>query len=629
MAKEYASILVDKHSRKTRSVAGSRTRVKTARRRFLVGGLALLGVVTFLVAAGGWLGAKASVIESELTAVTSLIPVLRVQVVSDDATGAAATVAEMRNHTAAAKKAADDPLWTLASALPGAGSNFGAIAEVARSADDVAAMALTPLVGVYSTLDWEALLPSSSGTNLDSLMDASPSLSAAAHAVSLSEDRLSRIEASDLLPAVAGPLNSARRELQYLTGTLNAAADAAEVAPGMLGAQAPRNYLLLIQNSAEVRSSGGLPGALAILTLDKGKLTLGAQTTATAVGAMSPIIPVDVVQQQIYSSRIGRYMHDVNLTPDFPTSASTAQAMWERKTGQRVDGVISVDPVVLGYILDATGPVRITDPQFVNLADTGLPSELSGKNVVRTLLSDVYAFIEQPAMQDAYFAGVAQQVFAALSEGKGDAKGIMDALTRATGEGRVLVWSGAAGEQSIISSYSISGSISGPSVAPAQFGVYFNDGTGAKMDYHVKRSVQLIQHCTTGEDSAVTVRITSTNLAPSDAATSLPPYVTGGKAVGIEAGTVQTNVAAYGPVQAHLAGAKKDGNDVPVSSHRHDGRPVGMTTVTLAPGETSIIDMQFDKIVQHAPPTLRVTPTVRNTKDVILETELENCSADK
>ena len=57
-------------------------------------------------------------------------------------------------------------------------------------------------------------------------------------------------------------------------------------------------------------------------------------------------------------------MQDVNLTPDFPTAAATAQAMWERKTGQHVDGVLSLDPVALGYILDATGPVKITSPEL-------------------------------------------------------------------------------------------------------------------------------------------------------------------------------------------------------------------------------------------------------------------------
>ena len=143
-----------------------------------------------------------------------------------------------------------------------------------------------------------------------------------------------------------------------MTSALNSAADAAHLAPGMLGADGQRNYLLMIQNNAEVRASGGIPGALAILTLDNGKLTLGAQSSASELGQMSPPLSVDPEQEQIYSSRLGEYMHDVNLTPDFPTAASTAQAIWEKKTGQRVDGVISLDPVALSYLLKATGPVK-------------------------------------------------------------------------------------------------------------------------------------------------------------------------------------------------------------------------------------------------------------------------------
>lgn len=587
---------------------------------------ALGGVVLITVVGAAWLGSKATRIKTELNAATSLIPALKADIATDDIDGAARLVAQLRNHTAAAKGAADDPLWALASALPLLGANLSAVTEVARSADDVASLSLAPLVKVYSSMSWESLLPSSSGSNLEPLEAASPSISAAAHAVQLSADRLTQIDTAKLLPQVSTPLISAREQLHNLTGALNAAADASHIAPRMLGVEAPRNYLLIIQNNAELRASGGIPGALAILTLDKGKVTLGAQSSAGAIGTMSPVVAVDPEQQQIYSDRLGTYMQDVNLTPDFPTAASTAQAMWERTNEQQVDGVISIDPVALGYILDATGPVTITQPELLALASAGLPAELTGKNVVQTLLSDVYAHIEKPDLQDAYFAGVSQEIFAALSNGKGSAKEALKGLTRASEEGRVLIWSDLPEEQSVIGKYAVSGSVSGPSIAPAQFGVYFNDGTGAKMDIHMKRTVQVIQECATPEYSEVTVRITSANAAPLDANSSLPAYVTGNGAFGVPPGTVQTNVTVYGPVQANLAGALQGASNWPVSSHRHDGRPVGTTTVTLAPGETSVVDMRFNKIVQSASPSLHVTPTVQNISDVIVGSQDAICS---
>ncbi|AOT02290.1 DUF4012 domain-containing protein [Arthrobacter sp. U41] len=606
----------------------SRSVRRPARRRlYVIAAACLTAAAVIAVVAASWLGTRASIIKDELQATIDLIPVLKGSISGDKPQEAIAAANQLRAHAAAAREASGDPLWTLAASAPWVGANFGAISEVARSADDVASLGVVPLVKVYESLDWGSLLPSSSGTNLDPIQDASPSISTAAHAVRASAERLYRIDASNLWPQVAEPLKRAREQLREVTGALDASANAAQIAPSMLGADGERNYLLMIQNNAEARASGGIPGALAVLQLDNGKLTLGAQSSAGDVGVMSPVVPVDAEQQQIYSTRLGKYMQDVNLTPDFPTAASTAQAMWEKKSGQRVDGVISMDPISLGYVLDATGPVEITEPELLALASRGLPTQLSGKNVVPTLLSDVYAKIPVPKYQDAYFAGVAKEIFGALSTGAhGDAKGLIDGISHGTSEGRILLWSAAAQEQSVLAKYPLSGSIAGPSVAPAQFGVYFNDGTGAKMDYHVKRTVQLVKQCSVGGYEQTSVRITSTNTAPADAATSLPAYVTGAGAFGVPAGSVRTNVIAYGPVQANVETASVDGKKADFNAQRHANRPVGTVTVTLAPGQSSTVELTFGKIVQHTEPNVVVTPTVQPVKDVKLATEEAVCN---
>lgn len=610
----------DLESRERNTLAARRK----LRRRIAIAATWTSAAAVILIVAGTWLGIRASTIKAELDAASQLIPQLKDSVTGNKPREAADAVQKLQIHTANARGAAEDPIWTLATAVPVIGGNFGAVTEVARSADDVSTLGVAPLVGVFESLKWDSLMPSSAGTNLAPLQKASPSVTSAAHAVRESANRLDRIDTGGLLPQVAEPLARAREQLQAVTGALDAAANASQIAPNMLGAQGPRNYLLMIQNNAEVRASGGIPGALAVLTLDQGKLSLGAQSSAGDVGVMQPALSIDAEQQQIYSGRLGKYMQDVNLTPDFPTTASTAKAMWERKTGQQVDGVISMDPVALGYILEATGPVKVNNPDLLALAN-GMPTELTGKNVVPTLLSDVYAKIEDPKVQDAYFAGVAQEIFAALSNGKGDAKALVDGMTRGTAEGRVLVWSGKTDEQSIIAKYALSGSVSGSSVAPAQFGVYFNDGTGAKMDYYVKRTVRLVEECTGNDYGQVKVRITSTNTAPADAANALPEYVTGGGIFGVPPGSVQTNVIAYGPVQANVETATVDGKKTDFAAHRHSNRPVGSVTVTLAPGQSSTVELTFGKIVQHTEPNLVVTPTVQPVKDVVLSTETAEC----
>lgn len=572
-----------------------------------------------------WLAVKASVVKSELETAKSLLPELQIAISENNTAGAAEAVDRMTVHTAAAREAGSDPIWSGARSLPLIGANFAAVSEMATAADDVTRLGAAPLAEAFQALDWESLVPNENGVDWKALNSQLPKVRAAAYAVRTSEERLRNMNSDGLIKEIATPLREAVEQLASIRRSLDTAADVAGVVPGMMGEERPRTYLLMVQNNAEARASGGIPGALAELVVENGKLSLGVQKSASEVGIMSPVLELDPEERQIYSTRPGKFMQDVNMTPDFPSTAALADAMWERTTGKRVDGVISVDPVALGYILDATGPVAISDPSVAALSNSGLPTELSAANVVSTLLSDVYSKIEEPKLQDAYFAGVAQEIFAALTKGDGDPKKLLQGLSLGAQERRILVWSASSEEQSSIARYPLSGAVTGPSVAPAQFGVYFNDGTGAKMDYYVKRTVQLIKECPKDGYEQTTVRVTSTNSAPADAATSLPAYVTGDGVFGVPPGSVQTNIVAYGPVQAQVEMAKLDGQKTEFAPYFHGNRPVGILAIRLAPGESKTVDFTFGKIVQHTEPNVVVTPTVQDVKDVTLPTESFAC----
>lgn len=597
---------------------------RVRRRRLFWAAVWTAALALVLVGATLWLGSKAATVRSELQSATELIPALKSQVEANDADSAKTTVEALVQHTGAAREASQDPLWKTASALPWIGPNLAAASEVSTSADDVARLGAQPLVNALKTLNWAHLTPTTAGIDLSPITSAAPKIQTAAHAVHESSRRLDAIDADSLMPQIADPLKAARAELGGLSRDLLSAADATKLAPAMLGENTPRRYLLMMQNNAESRATGGIPGALAVLNLDKGKLSLESQTSAGALGTFNPPFGVDNEQEAIYSKRLGKFMQDVNLTPDFPTTASTARAMWEKKTGEQLDGVLSIDPVALSYILDATGPVQVTNPE-VRAIGGALPHELTRENVVRTLLSDAYAAIEDPALQDVYFAGAANEIFGAVSSGKADSKKLMAALTKGVTERRILLWSGKTAEQDIISRYSLGGAVAGTVVSPAQFGVYFNDGTGAKMDFWVRRTVQVVKDCPRDGYRDVTIRVTSTNTAPADAATSLPAYVTGAGVFGVPAGSVKTNVVVYGPVQSNIDTVVKDGIKIPFAAQHHDQRAVGTSTIQLGPGETASLDFNFGRIVQHSEPDLVVTPTTQDVKAVIQPINLAAC----
>ncbi|AUZ36718.1 hypothetical protein C3B78_15505 [Arthrobacter sp. PGP41] len=398
----------------------------------------------------------------------------------------------------------------------------------------------------------------------------------------------------------------------------------------MLGMDGPRNYLILIQNSAEVRATGGIPGAVAVISADRGTIKLAGQASAGDVGIFDPPLDVPEDQERIFTTRMGTQLQNVNLTPDFPTAASTASSMWEKRNpGTKIDGVIALDPLVLANVLRATGPVALKDPAMLAVVKpTGLPATLTADNAVKTLLSDSYAALPDPGLQDDYFARMASEVFTAVADGQGDGKRLVEELVRSSEQNRLYVWSARPDEQRAISTTAVSGMIAGSAQERASFGLYFNDSTGAKMDYYVRRTAQLVQACTPDGGSAVTLRVTLTNTAPADAAGSLPKYVTGQGVFGVEAGRVRTNVIAYGPGRSLLEKARAGGGAAQLSSFRQDQRPVAVLTAEMGPGETETVEIDFSRVTAQSDLDLNVTPTIQPLEDVVRPpVRAESCPA--
>lgn len=587
------------------------------------------GVFILISAAcAGWLASRAYEVRTELAAVRSLAPQFQSQLVAEDNSAAKQTLDQLQSHTGAARAAATDPLWKAAAAVPLIGPNFSAVTEIAVSADDVVHGAAEPILRVSSSVDWESLTPSNGRFDVKPLTTASPSIVSAANTVDLTYTRLTAIDGAGLHPEVAAPLTNLTDTLDQYRQTLNIAADASEIIPSMLGSNGARNYLVLVQNNAEVRATGGLSGALAVMHIEQGTIELTAQSSGSALRKFAPPVEVDPAQTQIYTSRLGTYIGDVNLTPDFPTAAQAAKAMWQERHETRIDGVVALDPVVLAHILEASGPIEAPSINHDAVSANTLPTTLTANNVVQTLLSDVYTSIDNNLVQDAYFASVAEKIFQRLASGEVPGDKLIQALHASSEENRLYVWSGHKEEQQVLRTTPLGGAVSGPSVGGASFGVYFNDGTGAKMDFYVKRTVQVVEQCDPSAYSQFKVRVTMTNTAPSDAASSLPQAVTGGGKNGTPPGNVQTNVVVYGPAQALVEGATVDGVEAPLGSFMHEQRPVGVVTSELEPGESTDVEFIFSKVVQDEKPQVRVTPTVQRTADVLTDVSQEPVPCD-
>ncbi|WP_336711225.1 DUF4012 domain-containing protein [Arthrobacter sp. USHLN218] len=586
----------------------------------------IVAALLLAVACVGWLGYRALQVKDNLESALALSSPVSKAVASGDLEKVQRQLDQMQQHTSTARSAGTDPLWRVAGMLPWIGANFAAATD-ATVAADITVSAVIPLLDSSGSLRPDLFTPKNGSFDVAALSKASPQLARAAATVESASDSVAAIHRDELVPQLVQPLDEAGAALKSLTAALSGASDASEILPSMLGSEGERNYLVLVQNNAEVRASGGIPGALVLLTANEGALKLDDHGSASDIGRFKPALEVDKEQEQIYTTRLGSYMQNVNLTPDFPTAASTASRMWKAKNaGSDINGVVSIDPVALGYLLEATGPIKLDDLDSISAHLGSLPTTLSRENVVRTLLSDVYQEIEEPTLQDAYFAAVAGEVFSGLTDGDIDPSTMVKALQKGAEERRLLVWSGEENEQKVIADSALGGVIAGSADEP-KIGVYFNDGTGAKMDYYVRRDVRLEKRCQPDGYYRYAVRTTITNNAPADAGKTLPDYVTGAGAFGVKPGTVQTNIYAYGPTEWFLDAAARDGKAAPFGSYKHDARPVGAATVRLAPGETTSIEFEFSTPYETDEPKLDVTPTVQPTSSVLQSsTAGEGCS---
>ncbi len=519
------------------------------------------------------------------------------QLSSGDVTGARRTLADAQQHARAARANTHGPGWWLTSRIPGVGANVTAVRTVSGVVDDLSRDVLPAVVRASGRLDPSALQPSHGQVDLRPLSEVAAPL-AAANARLQRETRIAQdISTDGLAPQIAAPVEMLQNKLGAAAALSDRASRAVRLLPSMLGADGPRTYLMLFQNNAEVRATGGIPGAFATIRADHGRVTIGRQGDAATIGRFtSPPLRLTAEERSLFTSKLGIFPQDVNFTPDFPRSAALVKAMWEAHGNPQVDGVLSVDPVALSYVLNGTGPVRLADG-----------TSLTAGTAVRRLLSSVYLHIADPQQQNAYFASVARHVFSAFSAGQGDPRDVLRELTRATDERRILLWSTHPREQHVIAPTELSGALAtGPSPTP-HIGVYLNDATAAKMDYYLGYSTKVKARRCQASRQYLTVTVSMHSHAPADAA-GLPAYVRG-EVPGIPRGVTRTNVMLYAPTGGYVRTVSVDDRDQPFDTETHDGRPVVLRTVDLRPGQSHTLTYEVvSGRGQTDPVSLRVTP---------------------
>ncbi|MCJ1703081.1 DUF4012 domain-containing protein [Rathayibacter sp. VKM Ac-2926] len=556
---------------------------------------------------------KAMTVRAKLTSAIPLVSQVADQLTGFDTAGAESTAGQIATLTGEARDETDDPVWRVMEIVPFLGPNLSAVRAATEIADDVSGKIVTPL----SSTSLDVLKPVDGKVDIAAISALSDKITVAKGVVDEAQARVEGIDRGALVPQVASALDAFAPQLETATSAMDQVQPITAILPDALGASGPRSYLVLFQNLAEAQALGGGASSVMQLNVDGGAITVGKQQSSQDFRGLQPVT-VDQSALDTFGGNLATTFNVSTSRPDFPTASSIATQFWAQKfPGEKIDGVLAIDPMALQYLLASTGPVTLTDG-----------TELTSENTVSTLLNKVYFRYSDATVADAtdaFFSEASATVLGKILGGDMEPSKMLPAVVKAVGESRILAYSTDPEEQALLAPTPIAGVLPTDNDDTSTTGVFFQDASiGSKMDYYLDTAVtqSSTNRCAAGGTSFST-QVTLTNTITEKVARTLPKYVAANGGNRFPLGDFVTNVYVYGPPgtttsQAQASWSDPLGEAARIFDPTDDlGRPVARVSVQLAPGESTTVTIGFtaaDPAATFGEQAVRVTPMINKTE---------------
>lgn len=524
-------------------------RVWRERPRLVV--LAGLGVLVLL-----WVFWSAFVLWStsrDLSALRDHAAVMRAALIRADADGARDAMADYQAAAASAESRTSGVTWSVFEAVPLLGDDAEGVATVSRVLADIGRDGLPPIVDAAELVTADSFRPVDGKFPVERIAGMVGPAQRSEAAFAEAAAALEGIDSNDFVGPVHGQYDQLRRLVTESSETLSSTYRAARIIPRMMGTDRPRYFLMVLQNNAELRSGGGLPGALSLVRMKDGEVDIVEQTDMSEIGRnTAPVVTLTAEENRIFGRILGLAAVDATLTPDFERSAEIIRARWEREIGGRLDGMFFIDPVAVSYLLRGTGPVEV--PGYTPV-DAG--------NVVWAVENQIYRVTDDREVHSDYQQAVAEAVFDAFSTGRGDTAESIRGLVAGVSEGRIRMHSFEPENQAEIAGTQIAGEFSDRASNDPAVGIYINDGGPTKMQYYLKYDASLFARSCVEDRQEVAGSIEFHSDTPADVA-SLPASITGRGYPGlrVEPGDQLLVVYVTSPVEGEIVELSIDGQRV-------------------------------------------------------------------
>ena len=240
--------------------------------------------------------------------------------------------------------------------------------------------------------------------------------------------------------------NQVLGELERVQPALDSYLRVQDQLPDMLGMNGPRRYLVLAEDPAELRPSGGFMGVYGLVTFDQGRLTKSTfQNTLLLDFKPGPpyVEPPTGLKDHLLGTQYSWQLADAGWSPDFPTSAQEALKLYTLESGDsQVDGVIALNTYSIDLVLGVTGPITVPDYGVTFTAGQTTMTALANTRQPTDPSTDRKAIL-------ASFGGELLNAMLATPTAKWP--DLMNALSNAASQRQLMVWTKDEGAEAFIS----------------------------------------------------------------------------------------------------------------------------------------------------------------------------------
>ena len=493
---------------------------------------------------------------------------------------------EAKQDIESALERLDGPTAKVLGVVPVLGANLDAIEEVAEGILPAIDAGLE-LKTVADQVEEQGVL-SEGRFQLDSFSQIEEPLKKQIETLTELEEALESQKTGSLWPTLWDTFTDLHYDVRTIREDADSLQAVLEIIGSLLGEDEPKTYLILLLNNAELRGAGGALTGVGTITADNGELKLGEFSSVHALRTTKHKLvkaPEDFERYNIYRANDTTLWINASYSPDVVDSAKVAAGLYERVTGDEMDGAIAVDPRGIAALMP--GDAEIDVPVIDETIDTDELADF--------VYSDAYEEFKDQQERRAAILEVGAEAFGEILDADLDDKDDLERVADAFAAGHIRFVSFDDAELKALNSANATGSVpqlksDGVMVAVQNRGGAV--GIGSKMDYWADRTVSHGCSLETDDQMKCTTRVLLVNKAPD----GLPKYVTGS----VEPyGLMRSIVEVYTPSSAEVLGAARNGEPIGWIKGTEGGFSSHGIYVEIPQGATSTVEVVYNLPIEE------------------------------